>query len=198
LENHGSCQSRSSTGGGRPKGEGLRRSGEPVLEHDVQHRLALVLCGRQRLAGELVPRHPSPGLEVGDAAGQRTALVVADHEVLGEEPPQAIHQRLGLSPDPLSDLVGQEIVERVEIGHADLELDPDQRLLDEDLDHGGGGHRLGDDDGVGERDANRQEEHGSGDHHGAQREWAWGREGLGARREAIHGFLTRGVSSVHA
>ncbi len=110
----------------------------------------------KRFAGELVAADAAARFDVGDPAGEGRTAVGADDEILSEEPGQAFAEWCRLETHSCTHFVRQQIVKRHQIGDPDLHLDHDLRFLDRDLDHRGRGHRLGDDDGVGERDAGRE------------------------------------------
>ena len=132
----------------------VRVSGWPLNAYERTTNMtgsALALRGRQWLAGEFVAADAAPRLNVGHSAWERRAAVSADDEVLGEEPRQS-RSPSGAASRPIRHphFVRQEVVKSQEIGNPDLHLDHDFELLDRDLHDGGRGHRLGDDNGVGE------------------------------------------------
>jgi peptidoglycan/xylan/chitin deacetylase (PgdA/CDA1 family) len=75
-------------------------------------------------------------------------LARAHDESLAEEARDTLGQRHGVVPQPLVERVRKEIGESLEVGQSDLQSVSHRVFLDEDLGDRGGGHRLGDDDGV--------------------------------------------------
>ena len=132
-------------GGTHAEGGGSGR--QRVAEHRVDHHLGSIGGRRQRLAGHLVANDPPACLELRDPSEERLA-VRADDPILAEEPGEPLRMITRVVSELLVDRIRHEPTERLDVAHADLELDAHLAVSHMDLDDRRGLHRARDHDGV--------------------------------------------------
>jgi hypothetical protein len=138
--------------------EALGPPGQRVLQSGDQHGLRLLaLARRQRLAADPVSQDARTRRDREQAPGQRWAVGERDHQVVLEEVPESLGERLGGVAELGVDLVGEQVPKRLEVIQADLELQADPIRLDVVLRDRRGAHRLGEDDGIGVESRRREQ-----------------------------------------